>query len=90
MFLRENPWTPRHRKTKQQHEAGALSQGLIAVNSIIRDWVKGQVTAVECGIMTADTVFLAHTVTPDGRTISERVNELTLLPPPPTTQDPRP
>ncbi len=50
-FLRETPWTHRMRKTRQQHEAAALEQGMIAVNSILRDWCKGQVTAVECGLM---------------------------------------
>ena len=31
--------------------AAALDQGLIAVNSILRDWVKGQITAIETGIL---------------------------------------
>ncbi len=62
-FLRETPWTHRMRKTRQQHEAGALEQGMIAVNSILRDWCKGQVTAVECGLMPVEAVFLAHMVT---------------------------
>jgi hypothetical protein len=78
-YLRENPWTVRHRKTKQEYEKQALEQGLIAVNSILRDWVKGSVTAVECGLMPVEAVFLAHTVTNDGRTMIDRVNETNLL-----------
>lgn len=81
-FLKETPWTTRMRKTKLQHETAALEQGLIAVNSILRDWVKGQVTAVECGLMPVEAVFLAHMVTNDGRTVIQRLDETKLLPPP--------
>lgn len=81
-FLKENPYSPRMKKTKAQHEAGALEQGLIAVNSILRDWVKGQVTAVECGLMPVEAVFLAHMVTDDGRTVIQRLDETKMLPPP--------
>jgi hypothetical protein len=35
-----------------------LRQGDVAVNSILRDWIKGQVTAVECGILSFEVVFL--------------------------------
>jgi hypothetical protein len=81
-FLKENPWNSRMKRTKSQHEAAALDQGLIAVNSILRDWVKGQVTAVECGLMPVEAVFLAHIVTNDGRTFIHRLDETKLLPPP--------
>lgn len=85
-FLKENPWNQRMKKTKPQHEAGALEQGLIAVNSILRDWVKGQVTAVECGLMPVEAVFLAHIVTNDGRTVIQRLDETKMLPPPQDTR----
>ena len=78
-WLRENPHGPRHRSTKAQHEQKALEQGLIAVNSILRDWVKGQVTAVECGVMPVEAVFLAHMITNDGRPFIERMSETKLL-----------
>lgn len=81
-FLKENPWSRRMKRSKPQHEAAALDQGLIAVNSILRDWVKGQVTAVECGLMPVEAVFLAHMVTNDGRTVIQRLAETKLLPPP--------
>lgn len=81
-FLKENPWNHRMKKTKPQHETAALDQGLIAVNSILRDWVKGQVTAVECGLMPVEAVFLAHMVTNDGRTVIQRLDETKLLPAP--------
>lgn len=81
-FLREVPWNQRMKKTRAQHEAAALEQGMIAVNSILRDWCKGQVTAVECGLMPVEAVFLAHMVTNDGRTMLQRLDETKLLPAP--------
>jgi hypothetical protein len=82
-YLREHPHSPRMKRTKSQHEAAALEQGLIAVNSILRDWVKGQVTAVECGLMPVEAVFLAHIVTDNGQTVLKRLEGSQLLLPPP-------
>jgi hypothetical protein len=70
MYLRENPWNPRRKSTKQEHEQAALRQGQIAVNSILRDWIKGQVTAVESGILSFEAVFLPYMLTADGRPLS--------------------
>src|SRR5262249_38078838 len=75
MYLRENPWTSRRRGTRQEHEQAALRQGHVAANSILRDWIKGQVTAVECGILSFDAVFLPYMLTADGRPLLERIRE---------------
>ena len=81
IWLKENPWTSRHRRnTRQQHEQAALRQGHVAVNSILRDWIKGQVTAVECGILSFEAVFMPFMLAADGRPLLERAVEL--LPPP--------
>ncbi len=53
-YLRHNPHTPRHRTTKAQHEAKALDQGLIAINSVLRDYVRGMVTAIECNALSIE------------------------------------
>ena len=82
MYLKVHPWTSRMRATRQEHEARALKQGLIAVNSILRDWVKGSVTAVECGVMSIDAMFLPHFVTPNGQAVLQIVTSSNLLPPP--------
>jgi len=82
MYLKENPWTLRRRGTRQEYEKAALRQGLIAVNSILRDWVKGQVMAVECGILSFEAVFMPYMLTNDGRTLIERIATMDLLPPP--------
>lgn len=81
MYLKENPWSGRRRLSKQAHEQEALTQGLIAINSILRDWVKGQITAVECGILSFEAVFMPHMLTNDGRPLIERIQTENLLPP---------
>jgi hypothetical protein len=76
MFLKDQPWGYRHRSTRQEYEQAALRQGHVAVNSILRDWIKGQVTAVECGILSFEAVFMPFMLTHDGRPLLERVSEL--------------
>lgn len=82
MYLRAKPYTHRTRGTKHEYEQKALRQGLISVNSILRDWVKGQVTAVECGMLSFEAVFMPYMLTNDGRPVYERIAEAKLLPPP--------
>jgi hypothetical protein len=82
MFLKAKPWSSRSRRTEGQYRQQALQQGMIAVNSILRDWVKGQVTAVECGILSFEAVFMPYMLTNDGRTLIEHVIEAKLLPAP--------
>lgn len=81
-YLQENPWTSRRRQSKSDYEDAALRQGMIAINSILRDWVKGQITAIETGIMTFDHVFLPHMLTHDGRPGIEVMREQLSLPAP--------
>lgn len=82
MFLKRNPYNSYRRCKQQEYEQRALQQGMVAMNSILRDWVKGQVTAVECGVLSFEAVFMSHMLTSDGRTIMERLSETNLLPPP--------
>lgn len=79
-YLREKPHTHRMRKTRSQHEADALKQGQIAVWSILRDWIKGQITAIETGILSFDAAFLGQILLPDGRTVHDRVAQSDMLP----------
>jgi hypothetical protein len=85
LYLKENPYTYRRTGNRQDYERKALQQGLIAVNSILRDWVKGQVMAVECGILSFEAVFMPYILTNDGRTLIERIATMDLLPPPEAT-----
>ena len=61
------------------HERRGLKQGEIAVYSILRDWIKGQVTAVEVGILTFEGAFLGQIHLPDGRTVLEAVTASNML-----------
>ena len=67
IYLKEKPLQDRMR---------ALEQGHVAVNSILRDWIKGQVTAVECGVLSFEAVFMPFMLASDGRPLLERVEEL--------------
>ena len=42
-WWKEIPWNYSRRSTRQDYEQQALKQGHIAVNSVLRDWMKGQV-----------------------------------------------
>jgi hypothetical protein len=72
-YLKQNPWLQRSRISHQEWEQRALRQGIIAVNSVLRDWVKGQVMAIECGILSFEAAFLPYMLTNDGTTVAERV-----------------
>lgn len=74
-YLKENPYTTQRKGTKAAYEAKALTQGMIAVNSILRDWVKGQITAVECGILEFGAVFMPYMLADDGRPLIEHARE---------------
>jgi len=82
MFLKENPWTSRRSLAKPDYERSAIDKGLVAVSSILRDWVKGQVTAVETGVLSFEAVFLPYMLASDGRPLIEHINAAKLLPAP--------
>ena len=73
LYLKENPWHDRRRSDKASWHGRALDQGMIAINSILRDWVKGQVVAVESGMMRFEHVFMPHMVTDNGVTVADRI-----------------
>jgi hypothetical protein len=74
--LKENPYSHRCRRSLIDYRQDALRQDHVAVNSILRDWIKGQVTAIECGILSFEAVFMPYMLTSDGRPVIERVSEL--------------
>jgi|SRR6516165_5258984 hypothetical protein len=76
LWLKENPHSYRSRRSRIEHEQHALKQGHIAVNSILRDSIKGEITAIECGIRSFEEVFMSHMLTSDGRPLIERINDL--------------
>lgn len=84
-WLKENPWSQRRKSSRAQHEAKALEVGSVAVCSILRDWVKGQVTAIEIGMLTFEGAFLSHMLLPSGLSVIEHVQKEKLLPAPKDT-----
>lgn len=81
-WLRAHPYGPRVRASRADHQTKALKIGGIAVYSILRDWVKGQVTAIEIGMLTFEAAFLPHILLPSGQTVIEHVQTTQLLPKP--------
>jgi len=84
-WLRQNPWSRRRRTTRQQHEAKAMEIAGIGVYSMLRDWVKGQVTAIECGILSFEAAFMPHMMLPSGKRVVDEIAERGLLPAPKDT-----
>lgn len=78
-WLKAHPFGPRVRATRAEHEAKALKIGSVAVYSILRDWVKGQVTAIEIGMLTFEAAFLSHILLPNGLSVIEHVESQKLL-----------
>lgn len=79
-WLKEHPHTSRMHKTKQEHERRAYDIASIAVYSILRDWIKGQVTAIETGILSFEGAFLGQIMLPNGDTVLEYAERQKLLP----------
>ncbi|MDZ4192905.1 MAG: hypothetical protein U1D65_12930 [Pseudomonas sp.] len=75
-WLKENPYTTRMRRTQAEHKQRAMEIAQIAVCSLLRDWVKAQVTMVECQMMTLEEVFMPHMLLPDGKRLVEHAQKL--------------
>lgn len=78
-WLKEHPYTTRMRKSRTEHERQALDIASVAVYSILRDWIKGQITAVETGILSFEGAFLGQILLPNGRTVLEHAERQNLL-----------
>ena len=81
-WLRHHPYSTRMRITQAECECCALEKGKVAVWSICRDWIKGQITAIETGILTFEGAFLGSILLPSGETITQHIEQQKLLPSP--------
>lgn len=80
-LLKERPYNPsRMRKSLIEHEREALAQAQISTCSILRDWIKGQITAIEVGILSFEGAFLGQILLRNGQTMLEVAEERELLP----------
>ena len=82
-WLKAHPWSHSKRDTKEQHHQKALAQAQMSVCSVLRDWVKGQVVAIECGVMSFEAAFMPHILLPSGMRVIDKVQADNLLPAPP-------
>lgn len=79
-------WQQRHTwqrwpgNDRPAYDRRALEIGRRAVCSVLRDWVKGQMTALECGILQFEEVFMPHMVLENGRRVVEVAREARILP----------
>lgn len=73
LWLKQNPHNGYRKSSKSEWEAKAKNKGQMAVPSILRDWIKAQVTAVEVGLMPFDHVFMPHMLAHDGRRVVEHM-----------------
>jgi hypothetical protein len=78
-WLKAHPYSSRMRCTKIEHERKAKDIAGIAVYSILRDWIKGQITAIETGILTFEGAFLGQILLPSGKTVLEHAQQSRLL-----------
>lgn len=78
-WLRAHPYSLRSRVTKPQYERKALDIASVAVYSILRDWIKGQITAVETGILTFEGAFLGAILLPSGKTVLQELEDRDIL-----------
>jgi len=79
-WLKEHPYTSRTRGSEVEHERKAKQIAGVAVYSILRDWIKGQIMAVETGILSFEGAFLGQILLPSGKTVLERMVHENLLP----------
>lgn len=80
-WLKENPWNRQRALGSEAYKRKALEIGSRAVPSILRDWIKGQITAVETGLLTFEDVFMPHMLLPNGQRFIEAASQA-LLPAP--------
>lgn len=82
MWKRAHQFRGRSANARIEWEATATKRGEMAVPSILRDWIKGQVTAIECGLIPFEQAFMPHMLLPDGRPVLSHVRNMLGLPKP--------
>jgi hypothetical protein len=81
-WMKAHPLSTYRSYDRAAYDRKALEIGKVAVCSVLRDWIKGQMTAVECGIMSFDAVFMPHMLLSSGERLIDRVESSGLLPKP--------
>jgi hypothetical protein len=81
-WQKAHPYSYRSNQSRAQYDEKALKQAKVAICSILRDWVKGQTTAIECGVLSFEAAFMPHMLLKDGRRVLDAAQAANLLPPP--------
>lgn len=81
-WQRAHPYHVNSHRTRAAYDAAALARGQAAVCSVLRDWVKGQITAIECGVVSFEAAFMPHMLLKDGRRVIDAARSANLLPAP--------
>lgn len=78
-WLKAHPIGPRQNRAQQERRA--MEIGSVAVYSIIRDWLKGQIAAIETGVFSFESAFLGQIMLPNtGKTVLEHIEQAKMLP----------
>ena len=72
-YLKLHPLDKWNSAKIQRQKDAAVAIGKVAVCSLLRDWVKGQVTAVECGVMTFEAAFMPHMLLASGERVIDKL-----------------
>ena len=67
---------PSYSSRRQKVEQEAMEQARISVCSVLRDWTKAQITAVEAGVMSFEAAFMPHMLLPSGERVIDKVKPL--------------
>ena len=81
-LIRGRKFSSWQQEERRKAEAKALDQARISVCSVLRDWTKAQITAVESGVMSFESAFMPHMLLRDGRRVIDAAQAANLLPPP--------
>lgn len=82
-LMRDTKVAASNHDRRRRLEAEALEQAKKSVCSVLRDWTKAQITAVEAGVMSFEMAFMPHLLLKDGRRVIEAAQQANLLPAPP-------
>lgn len=78
-WLKENPWNNKRNLNRPKYEEKAMAIGRVAVYSILRDWIKGQIMAIETGILSFEGAFLGQILLPSGKTVLQHATESKMI-----------
>lgn len=79
-WLKAHPYSTRSRSSRTDYERKAMDVASVAVYSILRDWIKGQITAIETGILSFEGAFLGQILLTNGKTVLDHAQQSNLLP----------